>query len=77
MTLYLASADSKAFQIVRTVESYRHISIDGREALEVKTNIPLIGQNYGLGDYDPNIFYLISHFNDNDLRNLISLSFTI
>ena len=77
MILYLVSDDYVDFQIVRTVQSYRHISIEGIEALEVITDIPLIGQRYGLGDFNPNTFYLVNRFKDNNLHNLNSFPIAV
>lgn len=70
MNLYLTSRDYFDFEIVRTIQSYRHILIDGTEALEVITDIPLIGQDYGLGDFDPHTFYLVNRYNNSYLHDL-------
>lgn len=70
MKLFLTSDDYVDFEIVRYILKYRHIFIEGIEALEVITDIPLTGQNYGLGDFDPNTFYLINRHNNSYLHDL-------
>ena len=65
MTLFLISDDYFDFSIVRKIIDYQKIIIDNRNVLKIKVNEPLIGQKYNLGDYDPDVFYLINRHDEN------------
>lgn len=70
MNLFLMSDDYLDFKIIRNVLKYEHIKIDNLGVLKIETHIPIIGQSYNLGDFDPNVFYLTNRYNNNYLDKL-------
>lgn len=70
MNLYLMSLDYYDFQTIRKVLEYRYITIDGIQVLKIRTDLSIIGQKYGLGDYNPDVFYLTNKYNNDNLIHL-------
>lgn len=70
MNLYLISFDDYTFETNRKVLEYQHIVIDGIEFLKIRTDLSIIGQQYGLGSYDPDVFYLKNKYIGNDLLKM-------
>lgn len=62
MNLFISSSDYCNFNIVRTVLYYEIILIDDIEMMLIETNIPIIGQPYGLGALDPSKFYVANRY---------------
>lgn len=70
MNLFLTSTEQTDFAIVRKIIDYQKIVIDNRNVLIITVNEPLIGQGYGLKDYDPDVFYLINRHDENAFDKL-------
>lgn len=70
MNLYLISLDYYDFQIPRKVLEYQYITIENIQVLKIRTDLPIIGQKYGLGDCNPDIFYLTNKYNNDNLITL-------
>ena len=70
MNLFLTSDDYTDFLIIRKIIYYQKIVIENRNVLKVIVDIPLIGQEYNLGAYDPDVFYLINRHDENAFDKL-------
>jgi hypothetical protein len=70
MDLFLTSDEYRDFSIIRKVIYYEKMVIDNRNVLKIIVNEPLIGQNYGLGAYDPDVFYLINRHDEDAFDKL-------
>lgn len=70
MNLFLTSDDYLDFQIVRKIIDYQKIVIGNRKVLKVEVDKFLIGQKYNLGDYDPDVFYLINKYDEDAFDKL-------
>ena len=70
MNLFLTSEDYIDFLIIRKIYNFDKILIENRNVLKVKVDIPIIGQKYNLGDYDPDILYLINRHDENAFDKL-------
>lgn len=70
MDLFLTSDDYSDFQSLRKIQSYHKTRLDDRDVLVVKVDIPIIGQKYGLGDYDPDTLYLLDKYDEPLLTRL-------
>ncbi|MBA3828984.1 MAG: hypothetical protein H0X33_08615 [Taibaiella sp.] len=60
MELYISSDDFTEFFIPRKVLSYYKTKIETRNVLVIQVDRGVIGQKFGLRDYDPDIFYLVN-----------------
>ena len=64
MALYISSYEYEDFAIPRRVLHYRKIKINDRNCLIIEVDKPLIGQKYGLSNYDVNVLYLINRVDE-------------
>lgn len=70
MKLYLSSYEYEDFTMPTKILQYHKIILDNRNILVIEVDKPLIGQKYGLLDYNPKTLYLINRVNENAFDKL-------
>lgn len=70
MKLYISSYEYQDFDKPRKIIRYQKTELSSRNTLIVEVEEPLIGQKYGLLDYDVTTFYLINRVNEHAFDHL-------
>jgi hypothetical protein len=78
MALFISSfGDGRkgdSFYELRELVKYEHITLDGAPFLKAEVDVPITGQRFGFGDFDPTTVYLtdrlVSETGDDSIQSL-------
>ncbi|MBI9090104.1 MAG: hypothetical protein JEZ12_12890 [Desulfobacterium sp.] len=73
--MYLSSYEYEEFEKPRKIVSLTKLKIEGRVAFRVLVDIPVFGQDYGLGGVDVDTLYIVGRFED--IEELNSFPFEV